>query len=281
MGAVRILLLALALAAAPCSAAPRRVVCLGPSLTETVFALGCGHRVVGVSDYASWPEAVRGLPRVGGLMDPILGRILALRPDLLLLAAHVPALERFARRESIPVRVIQMDDIQGVLRGIRRTGRLLGCARAGRRLARRVERELEAVRSPEPLGVHVLIQVGRPPGPGLKGLVVAGGRTFLSQLVRLAGGDNVFEDAASRYFSPSLEQVLQHPPEVVLVLDAGATHADSETSELRSMWRSLLGPGPRLRVVLLTDPVFVVPGPRMGEAARRLGALLAGAGAGR
>lgn len=281
MRAATVLAVMLAMAAAPSPAAPRRVVCLGPSLTETAFALGCGDRVVGVSDYAAWPAAARRLPRVGGLMDPNLERILALEPDLILLAAHVPAVERLAAREAIPVRVIQMDDIQGVLGGIRRTAELLGCAGEGLRLAEKVRRELEAARRPDGRGVRVLIQVGRPPGPGLKGLVVAGGRTFLGQLVRLAGGRNVFEESPRRYFSPSLEQVVLRSPDAVLVLDAGAAAAEAERRELSSMWRALAGPGRAPQVVVLADQLFVVPGPRMGEAARRLGTLLDRLGAGR
>ncbi len=274
MRAARILAVVLAVVAAPVAAAPRRVVCLGPSLTETVFALGCGERVVGVSDYAAWPAEVRRLPRVGGLRNPNLERILALDPDMILLAAHVPAVERLGVRESIPVQVIQMDDIQAVLGGIRRTAELLGCAGKGRTLAERVRRELEAARRPAGTGVRVLIQVGRPPGPGLKGLVVAGGRTFLGELVRLAGGRNVFEDARRRYFSPSLEQVVLRVPDVVLVLDAGSTAVGAERRELSSMWEALVGPGRAPRVVVLADQLFVVPGPRMGKAARRLGVLL-------
>lgn len=281
MRAARILAVMLAATAVWAGAAPQRVVCLGPSLTETVFALGCGARVVGVSDYAAWPEAVRGLPRIGGLVDPNLERILALEPDLILLAAHVPSLEKLAAREQIALRVIPMDDIEGVLAGIRRTAALLGCPREGARLAGRLKRELAAVDRPGGCGCSVVIQVGPPPGPGLKGLVVAGGRTFLGQLLRLAGGSNVFQDAPRRYFSPSLEQLLLRPPEVVLVLDAGAKDAARERRELASMWRALLGPGRAPRVVVLADQLFVVPGPRMGEAARRLRSLLDGLGDGR
>jgi ABC-type Fe3+-hydroxamate transport system substrate-binding protein len=130
---------------------------------------------------------------------------------------------------------------------------------------------------PERPGPRVLVHFGRPPGPGLKGLVVAGGRTFVGQLVRLVGGRNVFEDAREHYFSPSLEEVLARAPDLVLVLDAASPGAESEPRRLLDAWGRLFGKNaPKVR--LLADQVFVVPGPRVGLAARRLARVLAEGG---
>ncbi len=256
---------------------PVRVVCLGPSVTEIVYSLGQGSRVVAVSDYASWPAPVASLPRVGGLMDPNLERIVGLEPDLVLTAAGIPSLERLGGKAGFRVEVVAIDDLEGIHAGILRTSELLGCPREGRRLAAQVRAELEAVKRPEGSGSRVLIQVGRPPGPGLKGLVVAGGRTFIGQLVELVGGRNVFEDAKEHYFSPSLEEVLARAPDVVLVLDAAPLGAESEPRRLIGAWRQLFRKGaPRVKV--LADQVFVVPGPRVGLAARRLATVLSGGG---
>jgi len=266
-------------AAAAGDAAPGRIVCLGPSLAETVFALGCGARVAGVDDYAAWPPEVRRLPRVGGVVDPNLERIAALEPDLLLLASPVPPVETLARREGIAVAVVPMETLDGIRRGIREIARRLGCPARGEALVRRIGRELDAVRRRAPRrGPAVLVQVGRPSGPGLRGLVVASGRTFLGELVSLAGGRNPFETARRRYLTPSLERLAASPPDVVLALEAGAPDPSAERRRLERAWRELLGRRAP-RVIVLTDPVFVVPGPRVAEAARRLAARLAAGGA--
>src|SRR3974377_1028809 len=68
---------------------PHRIRCLPPSLTETVYELGAGDFVVGVTDYTEFPEAARGKPSVGGLVDPSMEKIVALEPDLILMAAHL------------------------------------------------------------------------------------------------------------------------------------------------------------------------------------------------
>ncbi|HHQ47511.1 MAG TPA: hypothetical protein ENK19_01330, partial [Acidobacteria bacterium] len=193
------------LAAAAMAAAPRRVVSLGPSLTETVFALGCGDRVVGVGDYAQWPPEVRTLPRLGGLYNPSLERLLALDPDLVLLPSPIPRLEAACRRAGIPVAVVPVTSLDGVVEATERVAALLGCPERGRTLVARIRGELEAVRhrvATRPRR-RVLLQVGTAPGPGLEGLTVAGGGTFLSGLVATAGGANVFADPHQRYFRPS------------------------------------------------------------------------------
>lgn len=260
-----------------CAEEPARVVCLGPSVTEIVYALGQGSRVVAVSDYAAWPPPVAALPRVGGLMDPNLERIVGLGPDLVLTAARIPSLEHLGEGAGFRVEVVAIDDLEGIRAGILRTSELLGCPQEGRRLAAEVRSDLEASRREAESGPRVLVQIGRPPGPGLKGLVVAGGRTFIGQLVRLVGGQNVFEDAREHYFSPSLEEVLARAPDLVLVLDAASLGAESEPRRFVGAWRQLFGENaPKVR--LLADQVFVVPGPRVGLAAKRLARVLAEGG---
>ncbi len=258
---------------------PRRVVCLGPSLVETAFALGCGGRLVGVDDYAAFPPAVRDLPRVGGVVNPNLERITALGPDLILLASPIPRLEALAHRQGIPVAVVPMEDVAGIRRGVLEVASRLGCPERGKALAARIVRELEAVRrTASRPGPRVVIQVGRPAGPGLAGIVVAGGRTFLGELVTLAGGRNLFDGARRRYPVPSLERLAASPPDLVFALEAGVPDPEAERSELERAWRALLG-REAPRIVVLADPVFVVPGPRVAEAARRLAAILAREGA--
>ncbi len=256
--------------------APHRVVSLGPSLTETVFALGCGDRVVGVGDYAQWPPEVRKLPRLGGLYNPSLERILALEPDLVLLPSPMPKLQAACRGAGIPVEILRVESLEGVLKAVIRVAELLGRPGRGRRLAASISRELAAVRRrtaglPRP---RVLLQVGMAPGPGLTGLTAAGGGTFLSELAAAAGAVNVFPDPGRRYFQPSLETVARARPSTVLVFDAGAADPAAARRAARSAWSALLPPPATPGVHVLTDQLFVLPGPRVGRAAARLADIL-------
>jgi len=264
------------LAVAVMAGSPHRVVSLGPSLTETVFALGCGDRLVGVGDYAQWPPEVRKLPRVGGLYNPSLERLLALRPGLVLIPSPMPRLETACRRADISVETVRVESLHGVLRSVVRVAELLGCPRKGYDLAAAISRELDRVRSrtaglPRP---RVLLQVGAAPGPGVQGLTVAGGGTFLSELVETAGAVNVFGGRKLRYFRPSLENVLRLRPGVVLIFDASAADPAAAGLSARAAWPALLPPPATPEVHVLTDQLFVLPGPRVGQAAARLARLL-------
>lgn len=260
------------MAATAWAAGPRRVISLGPSLTETVFALGCGDRVTGVGDYVQWPPEVRKLPRLGGLYNPSLERILALEPDLVLLPSPMPRLQAACRQAGVTVAIVPVRSLHGVLAAIERVAKLLHCPERGRGLAASISRRLAAVRH-RTAGLprrHVLLQVGQAPGPGLQGMTVAGGGTFLSDLAAAAGGTNVFPDPGMRYFRPSLESVVTARPEVVLLFDASAPNPRAAGEAARKAWAALLPPPRTPEVHVLTDQVFVLPGPRVAEAAEGL-----------
>src|SRR5262245_37605724 len=122
---------------APLSAAgPRRVVTLAPNLTEIVFALGAGDRLVGVSEYSDYPEAARSIPRVGGLeVDP--EKVAALRPDLVLAVAegNAQGSVRSLQAAGVPVTVTPSGSLDSVLESVRIVGERLGRPEEGRRLA--------------------------------------------------------------------------------------------------------------------------------------------------
>ncbi len=266
----------LLMAAVSWAAVPRRVISLGPSLTETVFALGCGDRLVGVGNYAQWPPEVRKLPRLGGLYNPSLERILALEPELVLLPSPMPRLEAACSEAGIAVATIPVESLDAVLAAMERVAKILGCPERGSTLAASIKRELATVR--RRAGAlprrRVLLQVGQAPGPGLQGMTVAGGGTFLSELTAAAGGTNVFSDRGRRYFRPSLESVVRARPEVILVFDASAPDPRAAREAARDAWKALLPPPVTPEVHVLTDPIFVLPGPRIGRAASLLASIL-------
>ncbi|MCG6962002.1 MAG: helical backbone metal receptor [Acidobacteria bacterium] len=269
--------LALLLASvASAQAPPHRVVSFAPSLTETVVALGYGDRLVGVGDYASWPPAAARLPRVGGLYNPNLERLLALRPDLVLVPSPMPRVEAACASRGIRLETVRTETVEDVEAAARRIAGLLGEPAAGRLLATRLHRQLESVRA-RVKGRNrprVLLVLDRPASGRLQEVVTAGPRTFLDQLLRLAGGRNLFHDAPRRYFTPSLETVVERRPQLILELRPGAGDAGSLERQARKEWGKVFGGVEAPRVRVLTEPYLVVPGPRLGRAAELLEAVL-------
>jgi iron complex transport system substrate-binding protein len=252
--------------------APQRIVCGSPAVTEIVFALGCGDRVVGVSDYTTYPpEAVRK-PSIGGFMNPSRERLLVLEPDVILTQGEHAALAGFAGEYGIRFLSVKLDTLDDLYRAVASIADAVGAADRGRELARRLQADLAGVRQQvagaAPRGVLFLF--ARTPGD-LTGLTTIGPGSFLDAVIRIAGGTNVFGDAHGAYPQVSKETLLVRRPEVILEVDPGGLTED-KARRLRADWQKL----PELpavvhgRIVYLDEPYLLVPGPRIGLAAARL-----------
>lgn len=266
----------LAVAAFAAAPAPQRIVTFAPSLSETVFALGAGDRVVGVGDYAAFPPAVQALPRVGGLYNPNLERLTALRPDLVLIPSPIAKLQALGAARGIRVAVVPLDSLEDLQSGIPEIGALVGRTAAARALASSIRTELARVRA-RTAGLDklpVLLVLDRPTAGPLRGIFSTGGGSFLDQLTSIAGGRNIFHDVGRRYFQASLEEILRRRPAVILELQAGGRAGPGLEAAAARAWSGLFGRGRTPPVHVLTDPIFVVPGPRVAAAAQRLAHLL-------
>jgi len=251
---------------------PGRLVVLTPSLVEIVFALGLGPRVVGVTKFAVYPEEAQRLPQVGDFLQPSVERIVSLRPDLVLLDAVQVATEEALKAAGVRTLALPITSIAEVKRALQAVGDATGVSDRAAQLVAGLDRELAeaSARSAGGPRPRVLFAVDREVG-SLRGLVGAGPATYLDELIRRAGGDNVLADAALRFVRVSPEEIVARRPDVIL--DAGH-HVDA--ARAARDW-DLLGTVPAVRdgrVFVLDDPAFVSPGPRLGLVLRRLTALL-------
>lgn len=262
------------------SAAPeggaQRIVSLAPSLTETLFALGAGARVVAVTDLCDVPAAARELPKVGGLTSSNLHleSIVAARPDLVVsVGLNQEEAVASLRRLGIPVVVVPADEGLGeAVAAVRRLGELAGRADAAEALAGELERRLAAVdRALAGLSPaarpRVYFEVWDRP------LMTAGPDTFLGEIVERAGGANVFADVRGRYVQVSPEAVLARDPEVILTAERQGGPRGAADFAARPGWSSV-GAVAAGRVHLLDGDLVSRPGPRVVEALERTAALL-------
>lgn len=244
----------------------RRIVSLLPSATDLLVAMGGREQLVGRTDFDR-DSAVIGLPSVGGGLDPSLEALTALRPDLVVsFETERDATLRTRLRElGIPVYGLAAQDTADVFRAARNLGVLAGRGSGADSLAAAIRAELDAVRrsvAGRPAPSVLYVAWVDPP-------MIAGPTTFISELIRLAGGRPLFEDIRQEWPTVSIEEIVSRRPQVV-VIPAGAG-AEFSADALRGApgWRELAAsPGTRVAEV----PVAVVnrPGPRLGEAARAL-----------
>ncbi len=257
-------------------AVPKRIISLIPAVTEMLFAIGAGDQVAGVSSFDTFPPEATTRPAVGGLFDPNYEKILSLRPDLVVTYGSQDELVRRLDATNIPHYSYRHGGLSHITSTIRDLGRVTGHVDQAERVATGIEAELDAVRKdargrPSP---KVLLVFGREDG-SLRGLFVSGGVGFLNDLVVAAGGQNVMADVQREGLQLSAEQLLVRAPEVVIELRAGGNWDQDRITRELAVWRTARIPAARSgRITILTDPALVIPGPRVGIAARAIAVAL-------
>jgi iron complex transport system substrate-binding protein len=255
-----------------------RIISLVPAVTEMLYAIGAGERIVAVSSYDNFPPDVKALPKVGALLDPNVERILSLKPDLVVLYGSPDDLKTQLGRAGIGVFDYRHAGLADVTTTIRSLGERTGDAAKARDVADRIEQGLGAVRArvngrPRP---RTLLVFGRE-RLALRGLYASGGIGFLNDMLDAAGGTNVFADVKLQAVQASSEQIIARRPEVILeIRAANSAFPTGERSAELKVWQSLAAvPAVRTgRVHFLFDDRIVIPGPRVVEGTEALARTL-------
>lgn len=244
---------------------------LAPALTEILFALDLGERVVGVTDYCDYPPEAAQRAHVGGYVNPSVESVLALHPDLVVVspAAGNRDAALTLQRTGVRLTVIPAETLAETLAAIEAVGRACGVEAQGTRLAQSVRARIEAasgkVRDLPKVKTLFCVQIDP--------LIAAGAGTLPSELLELAGGINVV--GAERYPQVGIEAVISEAPQVILQARMDAARDGSATS-LESYWRRW-GTIPAVRdgrVHVFDATTALRPGPRVADAVEQLAALL-------
>jgi iron complex transport system substrate-binding protein len=250
---------------------PKRIVSMSPAITEILFALGLGDRVVGVTTYCDWPKEARALPKIGGYVDPSVEAVVALEPDLALVSPAAGNREAALaiRRLRIRLEVVRCETLADAYAAIERVATLCGVDERGRDLSREIRRKVAAtaarVRSSAPVSTLFCVQ--------LEPLVAAGAGTLPSELLELAGGRNVVRE--ERYPRIGIESVLTAAPEAIIVarMDAPDAAGEERVREYWKRWPSV--PAVKSGRVFSIDATTALrAGPRVADAVEGLAALL-------
>jgi iron complex transport system substrate-binding protein len=240
------------------AAPPQRIVSLVPSLTEAVCVLGACARLVGTDRFSNWPEAVKSLPKLGGLEDPQIEGVVALRPDLVLASRSSRVIDRLEGL-GLKVMVLDSDTHADVQRSLQQLGAVVSDAAAGDRVWADIERRVAqaAARVPPSLrGKTVYFEVGSGP-------YAAGAGSFIGQTLSKLGLLNIVPAAMGPFPLLNPEFVVRARPDVVMApaQDVAAMPARPGWTGLAALHGRSCGFDPE-RYELL-----VRPGPRLGDAA--------------
>jgi iron complex transport system substrate-binding protein len=246
---------------------PQRIVSLLPSLTETVCELGQCHRLVGVDRYSNWPASIAQLPRVGGGMDPNVEAIVALRPDVVLVAQSSRVVQRL---ESLGLKVVALEpkshaDVQRVLGKV---AQVVGVdEQATQRIWRNIDAAVSAAAQSLPARVkntRVYFEVNRAP-------YGAGTSSFIGETLTRLGVQNIVPANLGPFPKLNPEFVVRANPDLIMVGDR-----NFEGLTERPGWRAIRAVREQRLCVFRNEEsdVLVRPGPRMAEAARLMARCL-------
>jgi iron complex transport system substrate-binding protein len=273
-------LLAPAVSTAQTAKPPQRIVSTAPSVTELLYALGLGDRVVGVTRFCRYPPEAQLKPKIGDYINPNLEAIASLRPDLVIIQTNPVRLEDRLHAMRLKTLEVNQDSIQAIYGSIRSISTAAGLPARGEQLIDSMRGKLDEIRHrAAPLKkTRVMFVVGRNPDR-LDGLIVVGKASYLSELIDLAGGENVFRDAIAAYPQVSLEEVIARNPDVIIDfgdMEDPSKITDQHKREIVKLWQraSSIKAVKEDRVAAVAADIFVVPGPRAVQAAESIFEIL-------
>jgi ABC-type Fe3+-hydroxamate transport system substrate-binding protein len=214
---------------------PHRVICLMPSVTDTVYALGAGDDVVAISDFTKYPAAALSKPSVGNLITPSIETILSFHPDLVIGVQPMGPMEVTGQldRLGIPLFLVSPHGIAGIIHSVETIGEALNRTQQADTVIRDLQQRVEAVKAhtrnlPAP---KVFMPVWYDP------ITTIGKHAFITEIIEAAGGHSVTDDLSAEWPEVSLEVVLSRAPDALLLVRGGKTTL--QVLQSRPGWSSM------------------------------------------
>lgn len=235
---------------------PHRIVCLVPSVTDSVFALGAADDVVGISDYVKYPAAAMAKPSVGSISNPSLETLIALHPDLVIgipKNTQQAVLDKIVQL-GIPVYLVDPHGLGGIFHSLQSLGTALDREPQARALVGSLEARVSAVRrsvAGKPV-VQVFVPIAYEPG-----IITIGRGAFIGDLIEAAGGHSITTDLPQEWAHVSMEAIVARAPQALLLMRGG--HITLENLREKPGWSML--PAVQSRRVYLMDKRIDFPSP--------------------
>jgi len=247
-------------------AASQRVISTSPAITEILFAIGAGDRVVGVTDFCNYPKEACRLPSIGGPLNPSTETWITLKPDLIIIQEDSEVIQKNAKIFEIPSLTVSVNNLNNILNSIQIIADSLHMPQAGHQLAIKIKTKIEDYRTHlkkiKPRQVLMLLSDTNDPS---RDLYAVGRDTFLNELLTIAGGENVLPDTMARYPKVSKEYIIAKSPEIIIEVGPKSNLSKEETLARKKTW----GKFSTLRAVKDDKLYFIgadyilIPGPRL------------------
>jgi iron complex transport system substrate-binding protein len=240
------------------AAIPNRIISLAPNITEILFAIGLGDRVVGVTSFCYYPEEARKKPKIGGMSNPSLETVVSLKPDIVVMTTDGNQKEFEERLRSLNIKtyVFKVRRLSELPQGMRDMGLALGVKDKANALATEIETTVNKLYnfSPPAKKNKVLFIIWPEP------LIVAGRGTAIDDAITLLGGENIASKAKIPYPKYSIEEIIHQAPDLIFI---GKGHANMEEVSKGLLRRIARVPAVKNRAVFYISDSLYRLGPRI------------------
>ena len=247
-------------------AAPQRVISTSPAITEILFALSVGNKVVGVTDFCSYPKEACILPSIGGPLNPSTETWISLKPDLIIIQEDSEIIQKNANIFKIPSLTVSVSNLKDILISIQAIADFLEVPKIGRQLTDKIKIKINDYRIQlkqlKPRQVLMLLSDTNDPS---RDLYAVGRETFLNELLTIAGGENVLPHTMAKYPKISKEFIIAKSPEIIIEIGPKSNLSNEGILVRKKAW----GKYPTLRAVRNDRLYFIgadyilIPGPRL------------------
>lgn len=253
---------------------PRRIVSLAPSVTEILFELELGEKIVGVTSFCNYPEQAKSKAKVGGFYDPSLEAVVSLRPDLVIGISNLgnQRVIHSLNALNISTLIVKSFSIEGILESILTIGKETGTEFMAEKLVDGLRERIEKIKTitGKAKKPRVLFVFSYEP------LIVAGRETLADDLITYASGENIVRDVKGRYSRYSMEEIIFQRPEIIIT--AAPMNISSPAKDFPKMkgwekWKDIPAVKSK-RIYPINEDVFFRPGPRIVLALERMAEMI-------
>jgi iron complex transport system substrate-binding protein len=252
----------------------QRVALLSPNLTEIVFALGLGDKVIGVSSDSDWPAEAKTKPKMGSFWQPNVEAILAAKPDLVVCESFLQHKEvaKTLKRAGINVLSLRVESIDELYSAITSIGQAAGCPDKAGQHAAKIKSGLDQIRSKTKSAKKVRVLWAMQPEP----IRIAGIKTFINEIIEIAGGQNVIAPTGDQYPSVGTETILTSGAEVIIQTAMRGEDILKEQESAWNFWSKFanLPAVKEKRVYVVEADTVLRLGPRLPDGALMVAKLL-------
>jgi iron complex transport system substrate-binding protein len=245
---------------------PQRIISLSPGVTEILFAIGAGDQVVGVTDFCNYPEKAKSLPKIGGLLNPSYETIITLKPDLIIHQPNKHKIKNFVEKLGINNLPISMLSFAEIFNSIKEIGIATHREKAANDLIQSMQETIDFHRK-RLAGVSqksVLLVLGIS-NDSMRELYGVGPKTFLGEMLALAGGNNILAETQAQYPKVSKEFIIHESPEIIIEIGRKDILTEESSRKRRQGWQkfSTIRAVKDKNIHIIGADYILIPGPRL------------------